>query len=102
MGAGTHKRIEAYTMGDLGLIGPPYPRKFGRQSVDCLSYILPLEEIPKADASIGISCSVYASLYCATFDNAGASDEFKRKHIVPVAQGKSLGSFVLAEPVGPQ
>ena len=85
-------------MGELGFIGLPHAKEFGGQGQDYLSYILALEEVSKVDASMGISYSVCTSLYCASFDNAGASDELKRKYMMPVAQGKSLGSFALTEP----
>ena len=87
-----------HKMGELGFIGLPHPKEYGGQGQDYLSYILALEEVSKVDASMGISYSVCTSLYCATFDNAGASDELKQKYMVPVAQGKSLGSFALTEP----
>ena len=85
-------------MGKLGLIGIPYPKEFGGSGLDYLSYILALEEISKVDAAMGISYSVCTSLYCSSFDNAGASDELKRKFLTPVANGHSLGSFALTEP----
>ena len=87
-----------HKMGDMGLIGLPYPQEYGGQGQDYLSYILALEEISKVDASMGISYSVCTSLYCASFDNAGASDELKKKYMVPVATGRALGSFALTEP----
>ena len=87
-----------HKMGEMGLIGLPYPQEFGGQGADYLSYIIALEEISKVDASMGISYSVCTSLYCASFDNAGASDELKKKYMVPVAAGKALGSFALTEP----
>ena len=87
-----------HKMGEMGLIGLPYPQEYGGQGQDYLSYIVALEEISKVDASMGISYSVCTSLYCASFDNAGASDELKKKYMVPVATGKSLGSFALTEP----
>lgn len=87
-----------HRMGDLGFIGLPHPKDYGGQGADYLSYILALEEISKVDASMGISYSVCTSLYCATFDNAGASEDLKFKYMTPVASGKSLGSFALTEP----
>ena len=87
-----------HKMGELGFIGLPHPVEFGGQGADYLSYILALEEVSKVDGSMGISYSVCTSLYCASFDNAGASDEMKRKFMTPVASGKALGSFALTEP----
>ena len=41
-------------MGELGLIGLPYPKEVGGQGADYLSYVLAVEEISKVDASVGI------------------------------------------------
>lgn len=85
-------------MAELGLMGLPYSTEYGGQGADYLSYILALEEISKVDASMGIAYSVCTSLYCASFDNADAPDEMKKKYLTPVASGKALGSFALTEP----
>lgn len=85
-------------MAQLGLVGLPFPKEFGGQGADYLSYVLALEEISKVDASMGIAYSVCTSLYCGSFENANASEEMKRKYLLPVASGKALGSFALTEP----
>ena len=85
-------------MGTMGLIGLPYAKEFGGQEEDYLSYVLAVEEISKIDGSMGIAYSVCTSLYCATFNNANASDELKAKYLTPVASGKALGAFALTEP----
>lgn len=85
-------------MGAMGLIGLPYPKEYGGQDVDYLSYILGVEETSKVDASMGITYSVSTSLYCGSIMNSQATDEQKTKFLTPVASGKSLGSFALTEP----
>ena len=82
---------------ELGFVGLPYPKEFGGQGGDYLSYILAVEEISKVDASMGISFSVSTSLYCGSVMNSSAPDEIKKKFISPVASGKSFGSFGLTE-----
>ncbi len=56
-------------MGELGLIGLPYPKEVGGQGADYLSYVLAVEEISKVDASVGISYSVSTSLYGGSIMN---------------------------------
>lgn len=85
-------------MGQMGLIGLPYPSEFGGQSGEYLSYILAVEEVSKVDGSMGIAYSVATSLYCGSIMNSQATDEQKKKFLTPVASGKSLGSFALTEP----
>ena len=46
-----------------GFIGLPYPKEYGGQDGDYLSYILAIEEFSKVEASVGISYSVCTSLF---------------------------------------
>ncbi|MGN2339718.1 acyl-CoA dehydrogenase family protein [Clostridium cagae] len=90
--------IEAYKkLGELGLIGIPYPKEYGGAGGDYLSYVLAVEEISKVDASFGISYSVTTSLCSGGIINA-ASEEQKKKYLPDVLSGKKLGSFGLTEP----
>lgn len=86
-------------MGEMGLIGLPYPTEYGGQGGDYLSYILGVEEVSKVDGSMGITYSVSTSLYCGSIMNSQATEEQKKRFITPVASGKSLGSFGLTEHV---
>lgn len=90
--------VAAYKkMGEMGLIGLPYPVEFGGQGGDYLDYAIAVEEISKIDASVGISYSVSTSLYGGSIMNAG-TDEQKKKYLPDVLSGKSFGSFGLTEP----
>lgn len=85
-------------MGELGLIGLPYPKEFGGQGADYLSYVLAVEEISKVDASMGISYSVSTSLYGGSVMYSDATDEQKKEFLPEVLSGRSFGSFGLTEP----
>ena len=85
-------------MGEMGLIGLPYPKEYGGQGEDYLSYILAVEEVSKVDGAMGISYSVSTSLYGGSLTNSKATEEQLRRFLTPVASGKSLGSFALTEP----
>ena len=65
-------------MGELGLVGLPYPKEVGGQGADYLSYVLAVEEISKVDASMGIGYSVVTSLYGGGIMNSAAPVEKKR------------------------
>lgn len=84
-------------MAKLGLMGLPIPKKYGGVGTDYLTYVIALEEISKADASVGITMSAHISLPCSTLYDFG-TEEQKQKWLVPLAQGKILGAFGLTEP----
>ena len=45
---------EAYKkMGEMGFVGLPFPKEYGGQGGDYLSYVLALEEISKINSSVG-------------------------------------------------
>ncbi|MBP2033880.1 butyryl-CoA dehydrogenase [Clostridium algifaecis] len=90
--------IEAYKkMGEMGLIGLPYPKEYGGSGADYLSYVIAVEEISKVHASVGISYSVTTSL-CAGGIINNASEEQKKKYLPDILSGKKFGSFGMTEP----
>lgn len=63
---------EAYKkMGEMGFVGLPFPKEYGGQGGDYLSYVLALEEISKINSSVGIAYSVCTSLYSGALINDG-------------------------------
>ncbi len=84
-------------MGELGFLGIPLGQEYGGGGLDCLSYVLAIEEVSKVCASHGTIMSVNNSLYCYGLNKYG-TEEQKRKFLVPVASGKMLGAFSLTEP----
>ena len=92
--------VEGYKkMGQMGLIGLPYPEEFGGQGSDYLSYAIAVEEISKVDASTGIAFSVSTSLYAGgVAASAVMPNEKKKEMLENVLTGKSFGAFSLTEP----
>lgn len=84
-------------LGEYGVIGLPYPKEYGGSGGDYMAYALVVEEISKADASIGISYSVSTSL-CAGPIYMFGTEEQKRKYLPDLLSGRKLGSFGLTEP----
>lgn len=84
-------------LGEMGIIGLPFAKKYGGSGRDYLDYAIAVEEISKVDASVGISYSVSTSLYGGSIMN-GASEEQKKEFLPDVISGKSFGSFGLTEP----
>src|SRR5215212_2814008 len=50
-------------MGAQGLLGVCFPTEYGGSGLDYLSYILALEEVCKASASVGLAMTVNNTLY---------------------------------------
>lgn len=84
-------------MGELGILGLPYPEEYGGAGSDFVSYAIAVEEISRACASTGIGLSVHVSL-CAWPIFKYGTEEQKQKFLKPLAEGKYLGAFGLTEP----
>ena len=84
-------------MGKLGLMGLPYPEKYGGGGMDFIAYAIAIEEISRVDASTSIGMSVHTSL-CSWPIYKYGTEEQKQKYLVPLAQGIKLGAFGLTEP----
>lgn len=84
-------------LGELGFMGMMTSPEYGGAGLDTVSYVLAMEELSKIDASTSVCVSVNNSLVCAGLEKY-ASEEIKRKYLVPLASGKSIGAFCLSEP----
>jgi butyryl-CoA dehydrogenase len=84
-------------LGELSLMGVAVPESYGGAGLDNLSYAIAIEEISRGCASTGVIMSVNNSLYCDPILRFG-TEEQKREHLTPFAQGEKLGCFGLTEP----
>jgi butyryl-CoA dehydrogenase len=84
-------------MSALGLMGVPFPEEYGGAGGDTLSYAIAVEEISRADGSLGLTLAAHTSLGASPFYLFG-TDEQKKKWLLPTASGKMLGAFGLTEP----
>ena len=84
-------------MGELGLMGLPFPEKYGGAGADTVSYALAVEELSAASGSIGLIYAAHISLGAAPIYMFG-TEEQKQKWLVPLATGEGLGAFALTEP----
>ncbi len=85
------------SMGELGLLGLPFPEQYGGAGADFLSYCLAIEEISRGDVSVGITMEAHTSLGATPFFLFG-SDEQKEHYLTSLASGKQLWAFGLTEP----
>ncbi len=86
-----------HKMADLGLMGIPYPEKYGGAGMDTLALAIAIEEIGRVCASTGITLAAHTSLGSYPIYEFG-SEEQKQKYLRPLAEGKSIGAFGLTEP----
>ena len=84
-------------MGELGFLGIPYPKKYGGQGLDVMSYAITVEELSRVDGGVGVICSAHTSLGSWPIFAFG-TEEQKKKYLTPLASGEKLGAFGLTEP----
>jgi alkylation response protein AidB-like acyl-CoA dehydrogenase len=84
-------------LGELGMLGLPFPEEYGGAGADTVSFAIVTEELSKACASTGITYSAHISLGGAPINLFG-TEEQKRKYLAPICTGESLGAFGLTEP----
>lgn len=84
-------------LGELGILGIPFPEEYGGSGGDTLSYALAVEEIGRVCGSTGLSYAAAVSLGASPLYYFGTEKQ-KKAFLTPLAQGKALGSFGLTEP----
>jgi len=84
-------------MGQLGLLGLPFPEEYGGAGADFLSYCIAIEEISRGDVSVGITMEGHTSLGATPFHLFGNQQQ-KERWLTPLARGEQLWAFGLTEP----
>ncbi|HUO51253.1 MAG TPA: acyl-CoA dehydrogenase family protein [Gemmatimonadaceae bacterium] len=84
-------------LGQLGFLGMLLPERYDGLGLDTCTYLVALEEIAAADASVAVAMSVHNSLPTQMIDRWG-SEAQKQEFLRPMARGEALGAFALSEP----
>lgn len=84
-------------LADMGMMGLPFPEKYGGGGADTISFAIVTEELSRACASTGITYSAHISLGGAPLYLFG-TEEQKETYLTPICTGESLGAFGLTEP----
>lgn len=84
-------------LGDLGFLGMLSPEEYDGLGLDSVTYLVALEEIAAADASVAVMMSVHNSLPTQMLASFG-TDAQKERFLKPMARGELLGAFALSEP----
>jgi short/branched chain acyl-CoA dehydrogenase len=84
-------------MGELGLMGIPFPERYGGGGADTLSYALAVEELTRVDSSVAITMAAHTSLGTMPIHLWG-TDEQKDDWLPALCSGSKLAAFGLTEP----
>jgi butyryl-CoA dehydrogenase len=84
-------------MAELGLLGLPYPEKYGGGGGDYLSYAIAVEEIARACGSTALILAAHISLGCGPIYDFGTEAQ-KQKWLPRLCSGQGLAAFGLTEP----
>jgi alkylation response protein AidB-like acyl-CoA dehydrogenase len=83
-------------LGELGFFGLRIPEEYEGLGVDTLTYLMILEELAAADASVAISLSVHSSLPVTMLLAHGTAEQ-KQRWLPAMARGEILAAFSLSE-----
>ena len=84
-------------LGELNLMGIPFPEEYGGGGGDSLAYALAVEELTRVDSSVAITLCAHTSLGTQPIYLFG-SEEQKREWMPQLCAGEKLGAFGLTEP----
>lgn len=84
-------------MGELGILGLPFPVRYGGAGMDYIALGLACEELEAMDTSLRVVMSVHTGLCGMTIFQWG-TEEQKQKFLVLLAKGEKIGCGVFTEP----
>ncbi|MBE2315529.1 acyl-CoA dehydrogenase family protein [Solirubrobacter sp. CPCC 204708] len=84
-------------LGELGLMGIPFPEEYGGAGADSLAYAIAVEELTRVDSSVAITLCAHTSLGTQPIYLFG-SEEQKAEWLPKLTSGEVLGAFGLTEP----
>src|ERR1044072_6697635 len=84
-------------MGELGLLGVPWPEELGGAGLDVISFMIVIEELAEVDASHGLTVSAHTTLGTSPIVRFGTDAQLQR-YVPLLASGRVMGGFGLTEP----
>src|SRR6202171_4380098 len=84
-------------LGQLNLMGIPFPQEYGGAGGDTLAYALAVEELTRVDSSVAITLCAHTSLGTQPIYLFG-SEQQKREWLPRLCSGEQLAAFGLTEP----
>ena len=84
-------------LGELDLMGIPFPERYGGAGGSTLDYAMVVEELTRVDSSVAITLCAHTSLGIQPLYLFGSETQ-KQKHLPALCSGQILGAFGLTEP----
>lgn len=84
-------------MGEIGLMGIPFPVEYGGAGGTNVMYSMAVEELSRVCATTGVVLSAHTSLCTAPIYENG-TEEQKMKYLPKLCSGEWIGAFGLTEP----
>lgn len=84
-------------LGQLGVMGLPFPEEYGGVAAGSLSMAIALEELARVDSAVAITVAASVSLGGTPLLSFGSEPQ-KQRWLVPLARGETLGAFASTEP----
>ena len=84
-------------MAEIGIMGIPFPEAYGGMGGDWVSLHLAIEELSRADGTLGALIDVTTSVVAQELYVFGTEVQ-KQKWLVPLVKGEKIGAFGLTEP----
>jgi len=84
-------------LGELGVMGLPFPEQYGGVGAGTLSFAIAMEELARVDSSVAITVGASVSLGGAPIFSFGTEAQ-KQRWLVPLARGETIGAFASTEP----
>ena len=86
-----------HALGEMGMMGVPFPEEYGGADMSYLTYIAACEELAKHCATTSVMVSAHTSLCCWPIYQFG-TEEQKQKYLPKLCSGEWIGAFGLTEP----
>jgi alkylation response protein AidB-like acyl-CoA dehydrogenase len=83
-------------LGAMGLMGIQIPESYGGAGMSAVEYCIAIEELSRVDPSVSLSVAAHNGL-CMSHLYLFGSEAQKRKYVVPLAKGETLGAWGLTE-----
>lgn len=88
----------AKELGEMGFLGIMFPEEYEGSNLTILDYAIIVEEISKADPSVGLTVASHNGL-CTNHIYTFSNDDLKKKYVPDLASGRKLGAWGLTENV---
>ncbi len=83
-------------LGELGLMGMPFPEEYGGAGLDYHAYPAALEELSRGSGGLGTIVAAHISL-AGNMLYAFGDEAQKEQYLTPLAEGEEIGAFGLSE-----